>query len=250
MGLFAFPLTGDGMARADAPASADAPEQPAWCAPEVEGLPGDVCHVDGGQQGDRRTLVIFLHGAIAKGTTWQWTQERALLRQSKEAHFEAIFPRAPLGASGYVWPGSVKAQLEVEDELFRGWHAAQALLEERAGRPFDQVFVMGFSSGAYFASSLALRRRLDVDGYAVFAGGASYGSATPGPAAAVPVFVGVCASDKQTADDSRSFGAALAARGFRHRVDEEPVGHMFSDVHVVHAASYLRAVAARRTATQ
>jgi predicted esterase len=236
-------------AQADVTSSGASPEQPAWCAPEVEALPGDVCHVDGGQRGDRRTLIIFLHGAIAKGTTWQWTQERALLRQAKEAHFEAIFPRAPLGASGFVWPGSVKAQEEVEEELFRGWRGAQALLEERAGHPFDEVFVMGFSSGAYFASSLALRRRLDVDGFAVFAGGAGYSSSTPGTAPAVPVYVGVCASDSQTAGDSRSFGAALAARGFRHRVDEQPVGHMFSDVHVVHAASYLRAALPRRATT-
>jgi predicted esterase len=199
-----------------------------------------VCHIDGGQRGERRTLVIFLHGAIAKGTTWQWTQERALLRQAKYSHFEAIFPRAPLGASGYVWPGSVKAQEEVENDLVRGWRAAQALLEERAGRPFDEVFVMGFSSGAYFASSLALRRRLDVDGYAVFAGGAGYSSPVAGESPVVPVYVGVCGTDGQTAPDSRSFGAALSARGWRHRVDEQPVGHLFSDVHVAHAASYLR----------
>jgi predicted esterase len=230
---------------------------PAWCAPEVKQVTDGVCHVDGGQRGDRRVLVVFLHGAIAKGTTWQWTQERALLRQSKEAHFEAIFPRAPLGPSGYVWPGSVKAQEEIEDELVGGWRAAQAELERQSGRPYDDVFVMGFSRGAYFASSLALRGKLGADGYAVFAGGAAY-SPRPRPNAgdlaaaaphATPVFVGVCADDGQTADDSRSLASALAARGWPHRVDEEPVGHMFSDVHVVHAMSYLRGAAERRRNT-
>jgi predicted esterase len=220
-------------------------EPPAWCAPEVEALADGVCHIDGGQKGDRRTLVIFLHGAIAKGTTWQWTQERALLRQAKQAKFEAIFPRAPLGSNGYLWPGSVKAQDAAEDELVAGWRAAQALLEGRAGRPYDEVFVMGFSSGAYFASSLALRAGINVDGYAVFAGGASYPPRPGDSPRAVPVFVGVCADDEQTAGDSRSVGAALAARGWPHRVDEQHVGHMFSDVHVVHAASYLRAMKAR-----
>lgn len=220
----------------------------AWCAPEVEELTGDVCYVDGGQRGARRVLVVFLHGAIAKGTTWQWTQERALLRQAKEAGFEAIFPRAPLRPGGYLWPGSQKAQDAEEAELVRGWREARALLEARTARPFDEVFVMGFSSGAYFASSLALRGRLDdVDGYAVFAGGAAYAS-RPGAAARVsPVFVGVCAEDRQTAGDSRAVGAALAARGIPHRVDEERVGHMFSDIHVLHAAAYLRAAAERST---
>jgi predicted esterase len=231
------------LARAEAPAHSV--QAPAWCAAEVEALPGDVCHIDGGQRGDRRTLVVFLHGAIAKETTWQWTQERALLRQAKQSGFEAIFPRGPLGKYGYVWPGSMKAQEAVEDELARGWRAAQTLLEERAGRPFDQVFVMGFSSGAYFASSLALRGRLAVDGYAVFAGGAAYPPRNGEAPHAVPVFVGVCSNDGQTAPDSRSLGAALVARGWRHRVDEEGVGHMFSDIHVAHAISYLRAAAAR-----
>ncbi len=222
------------------------PQQPAWCAPEVEDLSPGVCHVDGGQRGDRRVLVIFLHGAIAQGTTWQWTQERALLRQAREGGFEAIFPRAPLGPGGYLWPGSVKAQELEEEEIATGWRAARALLEERSGRPFDDVFVMGFSSGAYFASSLALRGRLDdVDGYAVFAGGAAYPQRAGTTSHPLPVFVGVCADDRQTAGDSRSVGAALAARGWAHRVDEERVGHMFSDIHVLHAAAYLRAAAAR-----
>jgi predicted esterase len=218
----------------------------AWCAPEVEALSDGVCHVDGGQRGDRKTLVIFLHGMIAKDTTWQWTQERALLRQAKEAGFEAIFPRAPLSESGYIWPGSMKAQDEATGDLVAGWRAARATLEERAGRPFDDVFVMGFSSGAYYASSLALRGLFDADGYAVFAGGAAYPPRPSDKPHAVPVFVGVCADDRQTADDSRSVGAALAARGWPHRVDEERVGHMFSDVHVIHAASYLRSMAAAR----
>ena len=233
------------VAHADLAVSAPTPIEPAWCAPEVETLTEGVCHIDGGQSGDRRTLVIFLHGAIAKGTTWQWTQERALLRQAKQSGFEAIFPRSPLGPSGYLWPGSVKAQQDAEDDLFRGWRAAQTLLQQRSGRVFDDVFVMGFSSGAYFASSIALRKRLDVDGFAVFAGGAGYSSNAPGTARAVPVYVGVCSRDAQTAPDSRSFGDALAKRGWRHRVDEQPVSHMFSDIHVAHAVAYLRGAMAR-----
>src|ERR1700722_2993356 len=97
--------------------SSSGPAEPAWCAAEVEPLGDGVCHVMGTAHGDRHTLVIFLHGAIAKGTTWQWTQERALLRQAKQSGFEAIFPRAPLGPKGYLWPGSVKAQEASEDEL-------------------------------------------------------------------------------------------------------------------------------------
>lgn len=211
----------------------------AWCAPEVATLSDGVCHIDGGKKSDRRTLVIFLHGAIAKDTTWQWTQERALLRQAKYVGFEAIFPRSPLTEKGYVWPGTLASQEKVEQELIEGWMTAKRKLEERDGRPFDEVFVMGFSSGAYFVSSLAMRGRADVDGYAAFAGGTPSWTKSE-PTRRAPVFVGVCAEDDTTAAHSRAFGAGLGAAGIAHRVDEQKVGHAFSDVHVAHAVSYLR----------
>src|SRR5690554_2689321 len=54
-----------------------------WCAPEIETLPGEICYLDGGRKESRRTLVIFLHGAVAKNTTWSWNHERGLLRLAK-----------------------------------------------------------------------------------------------------------------------------------------------------------------------
>ncbi len=212
----------------------------AWCAEEVETLPNGLCHIDGGQKDGKRTLVVFLHGMIARDVDWQWMQERALTRQAKQNKFEAVFARAPLGPGGYIWPGTVGAET-TEQDLIDGWTAARTFLEKRAGKPYDQVFLMGFSSGAYFTSNLALRGRVNFDGYAVFAGGAG-GQAADG-AERKPVYVGVCADDKQTASHSRAFGGALAARGFPNRVDEQHVGHMFSDVHVSHAIEYLRGAA-------
>lgn len=239
-----------GAARAEPPRPPKAKErraQPAsgpvaWCAEELETLPNGLCYIDGRpkeEASDRRTLVIFLHGMIAKDVDWQWLQERALARQAKQGKFEAVFARAPLGPSGYAWPGTLAAQETSEQDLIDGWSAASALLEKRNGRPYDEVFLMGFSSGAYFVSALALRGRVKFDGYAVFAGGAG-GLAAPDVATKAPVYVGVCTEDAQTASHSRALGSVLAARGWPHRVDEQRVGHMFADVHVAHAISYLR----------
>lgn len=217
-----------------------------WCAPEYETLAGDVCHISPGSEAiakqGTRTLVIFLHGAIAKDVTWQFTQEKALARQAKQSGFTALFPKAPLSAQGHVWPGTLASQEGGEAALIDTWLHAKRVLEARDGK-FDQVFVMGFSSGAYFVSSLALRGRMKVDGYAVFAGGAGGLAAQGEIAIKPPVFVGVCADDAQTADHSRAFGGALAARGFPHRVDEQRIGHMFGDAHVAHAVKYLREAA-------
>src|SRR5689334_8781808 len=50
----------------------------AWCAEEIETLPNGLCYIDGrgpgADPGARRTLVIFLHGMIAKDVDWQWLQ--------------------------------------------------------------------------------------------------------------------------------------------------------------------------------
>lgn len=219
----------------------------AWCGEGTEALPNGLCHIDGGQpESGKRTLVVFLHGMIAKDVDWQWLQERALTRQAKQSKFEAIFAQAPLGPGGYVWPGTKEAQEANEQALIDGWQDAKAYLEKKNGK-YDEVFLMGFSSGAYFVSSLALRGRTHFDGYAVFAGGAG-GMASPDVSVKVPVYVGVCADDKQTADHSRAFGSVLNARGWPNRIDEQKVGHMFSDIHVMHALTYLRAQAAAKRA--
>jgi predicted esterase len=211
-----------------------------WCAPEIEALPKEICYLDGGRTPARRTLVIFLHGAVARNTTWSWNHERGILRLAKAAGIEVLFPRSPESEPGYVWPGSLKAQEDVEQEIIDRWAAARHALEQRDGRPFDEVFVMGFSSGAYFASSLAMRGRLDVDGYAVFAGGQAMGARPTPIRRFAPVFVGVCAQDETSASHSRAFAAALSAAGIPRTVNEQPVGHGLSHIHFNYALSYLR----------
>jgi predicted esterase len=233
-----------------------------WCDEGIETIAEGVCHIDGTPERSegggartgggvpdtgRRTLVIFLHGAIAKDVDWQFTQERALLRQARAGKFTALFPRAPLGPTGYVWQLPAQDRDATEARLIAEWQAAQKKLEARQGRPFDEVFVMGFSSGAYFVGSLALRGRMNVDGYATFAGGLG----APGPGAAAPahrapLFVGVCAEDRQTAADSRSLASAAISRGIPVRADEQRIGHMFGDMHVLHAISFLRGETAKR----
>jgi predicted esterase len=220
-----------------------------WCAPEFETLPSDVCLLEGapdphtaGGKNKRRTLVVFLHGAIAKNTTWSWNHQRMMVRLAKGHGVDIVFPKSPLTDVGYVWPGTLASQERTETDLIDGWMTAKRVLEERATRPYDEVFVMGFSSGAYFTSSLAMRGRLDVDGYATFAGGqGALGHAQSAPIERwSPVFVGVCADDAQTASHSRAFAGALSAAGIPRAVLEQHVGHGVSAAHFAGALAYLR----------
>ena len=224
------------------PTSAGAAEQ-SWCGADSEALPGDVCYIDGRGQGARRTLVIWLHGVIAKNTTWSWNHQKMLKRVAKQHGVEMLFPKGITGDSLVAWPGTAEAQEKNEQALIDQWTDAKRALEKREGRRFDEVYVFGFSSGAYFASSLALRGRLDVDGYAVFAGGQPMPARTEAVSHFAPVFVGVCANDKTTAAHSRAFAGSLASAGIPRMVSVQPVGHDLSEVHFAQALGFLRSQA-------
>jgi len=197
-----------GEARADAP----------WCAPELEALPGDACVFDGARAGAPRTLVVFLHGIIEPGTMWQHAQQRGIVAAAKRAGFVALMPKGR-------------------------WTAARKTLEARAGRRFDEVMVVGFSNGAYYTTSLALRGRLaDVDGYAAFAGGgAAYlRAAAKAAKARAPFFLGIATHDKTTVNDARALAKMLHEVKWPARVEEKPVGHAIPDGSLDRAIAWIR----------
>jgi predicted esterase len=219
----------------------EAAAAPAWCGEGTEALPSDVCYIDGRKAPEaRRTLVIWLHGVIAKDSDWSHNHEKMLSRMAKGTGIEMLFPKGITGESVVGWPGTADAQAKNEAELIEQWMTAKAILEKRQGGKFDQTFIFGFSSGAYFASSLAMRGRVDVDGYAVFAGGQPMAAAATPAEHFAPVYVGVCANDKTTVNHSRAFAASLAAASIPRMVNEQAVGHDVSSAHFLGALGYLR----------
>jgi predicted esterase len=212
-----------------------------WCASEYDALPNDVCHIDGrkAKDGAHRTLVIWLHGVIPTGSSWSHNHQRMLARVAQYNEVEVLFPKGLPADGVYGWPGTLDSQEKNEQALIDQWMAAKTLLEQREKKAFDEVYVFGFSSGAYFASSLAMRGRVAVDGYAVFAGGQPMPARTTPVEKFSPTFVGVCADDKTTANHSRAFAGSLAAAGIPRMVSEQHVGHGLSEVHFAQALSFL-----------
>lgn len=230
-----------------------------WCAPEFETLPGDVCyHADPSNKATetptRRTAVIFLHGLVPKGDDWQHNQHRAILRGAKTHGFavfapkgrEGIRPKEPLTLA---WPTSATAQKEHEASVLAEWQQAIDVVEKRDGKPFDEVFVLGFSNGAYYTGSLAIRAPHPFDGYAVFAGGRAYGVPTTDLARRAPVFVGICTKDS-TAKDGQSLAATLRKHDWPYKAERRPAGHTMADKHLAHAMTYLRAAVDERRKSQ
>jgi predicted esterase len=220
---------------------------PAWCASELETLEPGVCFYDAEPamleerptsskrvRASPDTLVLFLHPLVKVSSNWQWEQQRTMLTAARAHGFSLLVPRGRPGlgpgrlAEVLAWPTSAKAQEAVEDELIGEWRRARAELERRRGRPFAQVWVFGFSNGAYYATSLALRDRFDAQGYGVFAGGAGskynqiLGAKT---ARRAPIFVGYGSRDPAR-KDMRELVGMLRRLGWSHRAREQPVGHV------------------------
>jgi len=238
-------------------ASADGSQRPVqapgepkpWCAPEVSELADHVCFSDGGAPADgRRTLVVYLHGLLATTPGFQWLQQRAMALHAKRLGFTVLLPTSPKVDNAYVWPTSHRAEEQQEATIVAGIRTARADLEQRLGHGFDEAFVVGFSSGAYYASSLAVRGVLDVDGYIVLAGGASWVRSDAATTKRAPVFVGISAADVQTAGHSRSFAAALAGMGWPYRAEERNAGHMVDWAFMTHGIQWLRTRTSARSA--
>ena len=212
-----------------------------WCAPEVQELSDHVCFFDGGVPADgRRTLVVYLHGALAMTPGFQYLQQSAMALHAKRHNFTVVIPTAPSDGAGFVWPTSQAAQKQQESGILAGIRRARLDVEKRVGHEFDETFVVGFSSGAYFGSSLAVRGALDVDGYIVLAGGSGWARSDKPTAKRAPVFVGVSAADPQTAAHSRAFGGSLATMGWPAKVEERNAGHMVDWTFMAHGIAWLR----------
>ena len=256
--LGAFALAGSLLPVAPAAADEPAPAATAspssttpasWCAPELEALPNDICAFVPPKDG-ARTLIIFLHGVIQPDTTWQWAQQRAASRAAARHGFTLIAPRGRRGIGPksmedwWTWPTAAAAQKTHEDALITEWNAARAELEKRAGKPFDRVFLFGFSNGAYYAASLAVRDRIQVDGYAVFAGGSGAkhlkqaGARTTRRA---PIYVGWGDRDGARRDQEK-LGQMLRELGWPSKArGRKGVGHAMTDVQVDEAVAFLSA---------
>ncbi len=234
-------------------------EEGAWCHESLETLEGDVCYEPGAQpEGEgKRTLVIFLHGLVDGGTDWQHQQQRGMALAAKRLKFSLIAPKGRSGLGGkrkddqIGWPTSETARESMEDEVVAEWMKAKETLEAREGKKFDHVFVMGFSNGAYYAGSLAVRGRLDVDGYAVFAGGSAFPGADRLAKATKnrkPVFVGVATKDS-TAKDGLGLVKLLKKLKWPHASSSKPVGHLVADEQLESAMTFLRGDAKKPKAT-
>lgn len=229
---------------AAAPSSSTAPSSTAqsnvpvddhWCAPGLTRLSDRLCYYDGAgapTQADAGTLVIFLHSLIGAAPRAAWEQQLRMQRMADSHHFAMLVPRGRPGLGPgrdptvLAWPTAQELQVQFEDELLAEWQGGVKQAVARRGA-FARVLLVGFSNGAYYATSLAFRERFTCDGVAVFAGGSGgkYQRLTASRAKRrVPMFVGYGTLDPDN-PRQRSLIALLKALGWPHRAVAARVGH-------------------------
>lgn len=214
----------------------------AWCASDVETLSDTMCFAAADTAST--DLVIFLHGLVKDGSGWQHAQQRGMKAYARAHGFDVLMPKARLGAGPaadmIAWPAKPSKRAE-EDEVIADILASRKVVEQKRGAAYARVFVMGFSNGAYYATSLALRGRLDVDGYAVFAGGSGKGFTKSGVTKdRRPMFVAIASKDKTTVKNMKSLDRLLIQLGWPHRTKAHAVGHAVGAVPMREALAYLR----------
>jgi predicted esterase len=183
---------------------------------------------------------------LADTPGFAWLQQRAMAIHATRLGFTVLIPTSPREGESFVWPTSQVAIEQQTPAIARGIARDRRALVAAVGHDFDETFIVGFSSGAYYGSVVAMRGAIPCDGAVVLAGGSAW--ARPGPElrARTPIFVGVSAADPQTRDHSRSLGDALTALGWPHRTEEADAGHTVDWTLITHGIAWLRARRANR----
>jgi len=229
-------------------------ESPAWCAEGSESLDSGVCYYTPAPAPEHaalpaasETLVIFLHSLVQVDSNWQWEQQRLLMRTADRMGFAVLMPRGRPGIGPgaaknvLAWPGSPRMQEEFEAPLLAEWDRFKASVESRRGAPFRRTLIFGFSNGAYYATSLAVRGRYPADGYGIFAGGSGskFNRILANNAAKrAPIFVGYGTKDPARAHMS-SLVDMLADLHWPYAVKRAPIGHWVSDAQLQLAVRFL-----------
>lgn len=220
-----------------------------YCAPELSAIAENVCSFQGAASADGPSvLVVYLHGALPDRPGLAYVQQRGMVLHAKKHGFTLLFAASPEIEGYRVWPRSRALQEAHELRVVEGLTQMRDLLQRERGGSYDRTFVVGFSSGAYYAGSLALRGVLDVDGYVILAGGSPERVELPAGRERVPVFVGVSAADRTTASGARSLASELLGASWPSRVEEQNAGHLVDWTLLAHGLVWLGSQADARDA--
>ncbi len=201
-----------------------------WCAPEFEPVSGGGClaaRVSGGAQ----SLIVYLHGRYpSDAASEEVDRQSRLARRANSRGFVVLALRSRLGtctapelADWFCWPSSER-NADAGAEMVETFRQSLAAAQERAGS--RERFLLGFSSGGYFAGLIASRALLEFDGVAVAHGGPVEPVVHLG---AEPPLLLLSADDDVAQDDMIRFDTDLTRVGWAHDSYARSGGHALTD---------------------
>lgn len=183
--------------------------------------------VSGASQG----LIVYLHGRYqSDAASEEVDRQSRLARRANSRGFAVLALRSRLGtctapelADWFCWPSSER-NADAGAEIVEAFNQSLAAAQERSGS--RERFLLGFSSGGYFAGLIASRALLKVDGVAVAHGGPVEPVIALG---SKPPLLLLSADDDVAQDDMIRFDAELTRVGWAHDSYARSGGHALTD---------------------
>jgi predicted esterase len=218
-------------------APADPPAD--WCAPELEPIAGEGCFA-GGPSTQPQPLVVYLHGRYpSDAAAEELDRQSRVARRAKSQGFAVLALRAPSSictapelANWFCWPSSER-NADAGAEIVQAWNKPLAAARERARS--RERFLLGFSSGGYFAGLIASRALLDVDGVVVAHGGPVEPLHALGRK---PPLLLLSADDDVAQDDMIRLDTELTREGWPHDSYARAGGHALTNEDIDAALSF------------
>jgi len=214
-----------------------------FCTAVVAALDDDTCYFL--PDVAPRELLLYLHGIVPpQETSAQKTNfQLVVANASRRAGIAALLPRGRRGLApkGYDdwwgWPTTAAAYVALADEFVKSFVEKRRKLEALTGRPFERVYVAGSSSGAYFATALALNGAIAADGFGAMSGGAYRKPTRSSPVA--PFYVGYGTRDT-VGESARLLASKLREEGWPVELAAHPLPHGAAEVYVDEAIAFWR----------
>jgi predicted esterase len=226
------------------PRTPPVPVKTDWCIDKVSTLDEGACYVL--PDAPTATLLIYLHGIVPPtAESQQKTHVQTVVANAvRRAGVVALIPRgkqglAPRGREGWWgWPTSEPSYAQYAATFIASFAEERRKLEAVTGVTFSRVYIAGSSSGAYFATRLALHGDIAADGFGAMSGGIGWESSELETLPPRPFYIGYGRYDKGVRGSARALGDILRRAGWPVRVAEHPVDHGAQEVYLDEAFSF------------
>jgi predicted esterase len=216
-----------------------------FCIEAVHALDSEACYVL--PDAPTRELLLYLHGIVppAKVSAQKTNFETVVANASRRAGVAALMPRgerglAPKGRSDWWgWPTSLGSYAELAPKLVARFEEQRSKLEALTGRRFERLYIAGSSSGAYFATLLALNGHVSADAFGAMSGGSAAPGADFSRASPTRFYIGYGRHDT-VGPAAELLGSRLRSAGWAVRVSAHPVSHGAKEVYLDEAFEFWR----------